>query len=160
MSDTGDDEVAGGANVVPSELDEITHAELRMLYEDSSNSLRFARERQWKLVGGVLLLFAIIIALPEIFSLTSFAGRGLAMASILISASSIYMLIIYQVSQNADLKRQRTISEQFSNIFAELGGERVKREAKSHGLIIQLLMILAIVVSNAVVLAVLAPLYQ
>ena len=159
MSDAGD-EVAGGANIVPSELDENTHAELRMLYQDSSNSLRFARERQWKLVGGVLLLFAIIIALPEIFSLTSFAGRGLVLASILVSAAAIYILIIYQVSQNADLARQRTISEQFSNIFAELGGERVKREAKSHGLIIQLLMILAIVVSNAVVVVVLAPLYQ
>ena len=160
MSDAGDDELAGGANIVPSELDENTHAELRMLYEDSSNSLRFARERQWKLVGGVLLLFAIIIALPEIFSLTSYAGRGLVLASILVSAASIYMLIIFQVSQNADLARQRTISEQFSNIFAELGGERVKSEAKSHGSIIQLLMILAIVVSNAVVVVVLAPLYQ
>ena len=55
MADENQDE--SGSSIKASELDETTHAELRVLYQDSGMSVRFARERQWKLVAGALLVF-------------------------------------------------------------------------------------------------------
>ena len=60
-----DDREGSGGDISASELDELTHAELLMLYQDSAVSVRFARERQWKLVGAALLLFPAIVAVPD-----------------------------------------------------------------------------------------------
>ncbi len=160
MAASDEDGLSANAGIVPSDLDDKTHAEMLLLYQDSAHSLRHARDRQWKFVGGVLLLFVIIMALPEIYSITAFAARVLVLVSILISAATIYILIIYQVSLGADLGRLQTIGDQFSSIFVNLGGRRARRDAKSHGYIILFLMIIAVMLGNAVMVVVLAHLYQ
>ncbi len=160
MAASDEDRQSENAGIVPSDLDEKTHAEMLLLYQDSAHSLRHARDRQWKLVGGILLLFVIIMALPEIYSITAFAARGLVLASLLISAATIYILVIYQVSLGADLGRLQTIGDQFSSIFVDLWGRRARRDAKSYGYIILVLMIFAVLLGNAVVVVVLAHLYR
>ncbi len=79
-----DDREESGSGISASELDDLTHAELLMLYQDSTVSVRFARERQWKLVGAALLLFAAIVAIPELVEISTFAAKGLVFAGFLI----------------------------------------------------------------------------
>ena len=142
-----------GPAVTPSELDESTHAELRVLYQDSAMSVRFARDRQWKLAGGTLLLFAATVAVPELVDISTFAAKGLVLASFLIGAGAIYLLIVYQVWQNAELRRIQEIGDRFSNVFALLGGADSAREGRLHSYIVLFFMIALIVLGN--VLAVL-----
>ena len=71
-----DDREGSGGEISASELDDLTHAELLMLYQDSTVSVRFARERQWKLVGAALLLFAAIVAIPELVDISTFAANA------------------------------------------------------------------------------------
>ncbi len=153
-----DREGSGGENSA-SELDELTHAELLMLYQDSAVSVRFARERQWKLVGAALLLFTAIVAVPELVDISPFGAKGLALAGFLIGASAIYVLIVYQVWQNAELRRMQTIGGRFSKIFAELGGHNAAREGKLHGYIILFFMIAAIGLGNTLVVSLLSRFY-
>ena len=40
--------------VVPSDLDEKTHAEMLMIYNECANSVRFAKSQQWTTTGGAL----------------------------------------------------------------------------------------------------------
>ena len=147
MADEDRGESAPG--VTASELDEKTHAELRALYQDSGMSVRFARERQWKLVGGALLLFAATVAVPELVDISTFATKGLVLASFLIGAGAIYLLIVYQVWQNTELRRMQAIGTRFSNVFTELGGADAAREGRLHGYIVLFFMVALIVLGNA-----------
>ncbi len=146
MADEYQGESAPG--VTPSELDERTHAELRILYQDSGMSVHSARERQWKLVAGALLLFTAVIAVPELVDVSAFATKGLVLASFLISAGAIYLLIVYQVSQNTELRRMMAIGARFSNLFAQLGGRSAAREGRLHGYIVLFFMIALIALGN------------
>ncbi len=154
-----DDREGSGSDISASELDELTHAELLMLYRDSAVSVRFARERQWKLVGAALLLFAVIVAIPELVDISAFGAKGLVLAGFLIGASAIYVLVVYQVWQNAELRRMQTIGGRFSNIFAQLGGNNAAREGKLHGYIILFFMIAAIGLGNALAALLLSRFY-
>ena len=154
-----DDREGSGGDISASELDELTHAELLMLYQDSAVSVRFARERQWKLVGAALLLFTAIVAIPELVDISPFGAKGLVLAGFLIGASAIYVLVVYQVWQNAELRRMQTIGGRFSNIFAQLGGHNAAREGTLHGYIILFFMIAAIGLGNTLVVLLLSQFY-
>ncbi len=154
-----DDREGSGGDISTSELDELTHAELLMLYKDSTLSVRFARERQWKLVGAALLLDTAVVAIPQLVDVSTFAAKLLVLASFLIGASVIYILIVYQVWQNAELRRMQTIGGRFSKIFAQLGGHNPAREGKLHGYIILFFMIAAIGLGNALAVLLLSRFY-
>ncbi len=99
------------------------------------------------------------MAIPELVAISAFAAKGLVLASFLLSASAIYILIVYQVWQNAELRRLQTISSRFSNIFAQLGGRSAAREGKLHGYIILFFMIAAIALGNALAVLLLSRFY-
>ena len=48
-------------DIVPSALDDNTHAEVRALYVESTETLRFVKTHQWKTVGATLLTFLGLI---------------------------------------------------------------------------------------------------
>lgn len=142
------------------DLDEMSHAELRLLYRDASQTVRFAKERQWRLTGGTLLIFAGMMLLPEILALSALVGKALVLSSFLVSASAIYILVIYQVWQSAELRRMQEIGARFSTIFLGIGGDRVRRDSALHGYIIAFFMIGGILLANGVTVLVLLPLYR
>ena len=153
------DEDQAGPGITPSELDEKTHAELCILYRDSGISVRSAKERQWKLVGGALLLFAVTVAVPETIDISTWGAKGLVLASFLISAGAIYLLIVYQVWQNSESRRMQEIASRFSNIFSELGGSSAAREGRLHGYIVLFFMIGLIVLGNTLAVLLMARYY-
>lgn len=156
INDDGDRKIGGDDGT--SSLDEKTHAELLMLYRDSAAAARFAKERQWKLLGATLLLFAAIMALPELLSLTLLAGKSLMLISFLISASVIYVLIIYQFWQSTEFGRMQEIAERFSSVFAQIAGPQATREAKFHGYLILFFMMIAVILGNGLTALMLLPL--
>jgi len=143
------EESAEAEELKPSELDENTHAEMRILYTDTANAIRFAKERQWKLTGAVLLIFAGIMIAAQVQVIEENMAKGLVLASFLISAASIYMLIIYQVWQGTELARQEAISASFSSLFKTIHGSQAKREGGVHGYIILTFMMAGIILGNA-----------
>src|SRR3546814_979199 len=50
----------------PSELDDLTHAEMCMLYRESADAIRFAKAHQWKSLGATLLVFAGMMTLGRL----------------------------------------------------------------------------------------------
>src|SRR3546814_20359579 len=50
----------------PSELDDLTHAEMCMLYRESADAIRFAKAHQWKSLGATLLVFAGMLTLGRL----------------------------------------------------------------------------------------------
>jgi hypothetical protein len=142
-------ENAEAEELKPSDLDENTHAEMLILYSESANAVRFAKERQWKLTGAVLLVFAGIMITAQILTTEENLAKSLVLASFLVSAASIYMLIIYQIWQSTELTRQEAISGTFSSLFQKIRGQQAIREGGVHGYIIMTFMMFGIILGNA-----------
>jgi len=86
---------------------------------------------------------------PELVDISTFATKGLVLASFLIGAGAMYLLIVYQVWQNTELRRMQEIGARFSNVFTQLGGTDAAREGRLHGYIVLFFMIALIVLGNA-----------
>jgi len=156
------DETEDGAEaeeLKPSELDENTHAEMRILYGDSAQAQRFAKERQWKLTGAVLLIFAGMMIAAQILVIEANMAKGLVLASFLVSAAAIYMLIVYQIWQGTEAACQQAINSQFSSLFQKIAGAQARREGRTHGYIILTFMIFGIILGNAATVFFLARFY-
>ena len=160
MAKDDSEDGAAPAELKPSELDENTHGEMRELYGETAHSLRFARERQWKLVGAVLLVFVAMMAVAQALVIDALMAKGLALASFLVSAAAIYMLAIYQVWQNAEAGRLEAIGAHFSSLFRDIVGSQARRDSRVHGYIILAFMICGIILGNAATVLFLARFYM
>lgn len=144
----------------PSELDDLTHAEMCMLYRESADSIRFAKAHQWKSLGAALLVFAAMIvlarAVPGNLTLTNF----LIAISFLSSSAVIYMLVLYQVWQNTEREKLRDISSHFSSFSQFTRAIKSSREANVHRYTLLAFMIAAILLANVVLVMTVSPLYR
>lgn len=118
--------------VVESELDEKTHAEVQLLYRDSSETVLFAKGMQWKTVGSTLVVFVILIAIAKFISRDPTLITFLKGAMILSTIGAIYMLFIYQFWQHDELKKLKTAGDHFSNLFKKLRDIKSRKESNVH----------------------------
>ena len=88
--------------VVPSDLDEKTHAEMLMIYNECANSVRFAKSQQWTTTGGALAIFMALGILGELGPHYGFLTTAIIIISMVVSGGSIYSLAIFQFWQQAE----------------------------------------------------------
>ena len=109
----GYDEGEGGKicrfEIDPSELDEATHAESVMLYQDSQDNIRFAKALQWKTVAGTLAIFVLLAIGGFHSSKLEIFLKILIFISVALSAGSIYALSILLAWQNTERQKLRMI---------------------------------------------------
>jgi len=144
----------------PSELDELTHAEMCMLYKESADSIRFAKAHQWKSLGAILLIFGAMIALAQLAPRHATLINLLIAVSFVCSAAVIYMLALYQVWQNTEREKLRDISSHFSSFSQFTRAIKSTREANVHRYTLLFFMIGAILLANVLVVLVVSPLYR
>lgn len=136
--------------LVPSSLDELTHAELRVLYDESSDAVLFAKAQQWRTVGSTLVLYAVLIALAQFVVRDPALLRGLQAIVIIASPAAVVILIFYQSWQYAEQRKLEAIADDFSNFFREVRGIKSRLEANIHRYVLLLFMVI-IVALGAVV---------
>ena len=144
----------------PSELDELTHAEMCMLYKESADSIRFAKAHQWKSLGATLLVFGGMIALGQLAPNNMTLVNLIIAVSFLSTAAVIYILVLYQVWQNTEREKLRDISSHFSSFSQFTRAIKSSREANVHRYTLLLFMIGAIVIGNVVLVLTVSPLYR
>jgi hypothetical protein len=118
--------------VVESELDEKTHAELKLLYRNSSETVLFAKEMQWKTVGSTLVVYVILIAIGKFISRDPTLITLLKGTMILSAIGAIYSLFIYQFWQHDELKKLKAAGDHFSNLFKKLRDIKSHKESNVH----------------------------
>jgi hypothetical protein len=157
IHDSGD---APARENTPSELDELTHAEMRMLYRESADSIRFAKAHQWKSLGAILLVFAAMIFLARTVPGNTTLTNFLIAISFLSSSAVIYMLVLYQVWQNTEREKLRDIAGHFSSFSQFTRAIKSSREANVHRYTLLFFMIGAILLANVVLVMAVSPLYR
>jgi len=148
MSDSTENDEREGS---PTSLDELTHAELRLLYEEASRNILFAKGQQWKTVGGTLIVFAVVMALVKFVSHAPSFTKVLTGAVITLTTASIAVLTIYQFWQYNELKRLRAIGRKFSSLFREIRGIKSPGEANFHRYLLLVFMCMVVIIGAAIV---------
>ena len=139
----------------PSELDDLTHAEMRLLYREASDTTRFAKVQQWKTLGAALILLGAIVTLKGYYPRAELLGHVLLFASIAVSAGAIYALAIYQAWQSTERSKLRHISTGFSGLARNVRGMKSRREANFFRYVLLTFMITGVVLGEVIVFLIL-----
>ena len=139
-----------------STLDDRSHAEMLTLYRESADTIRFAKAQQWKSLGATLLIFGALMVIAAYNASNLYLVRGMVAISLLLSAGSIYALVIYQVWQNTERQKLRAISENLSSLSRDVRALKPRLEANIFRYLLLTFMLVTVALGNAVVIADLA----
>ncbi len=158
--DNQDESEGEQRELVPSDLDEITHAEMRLLFDESADSVHFAKAMQWKMLAGVLLAFGGLIVIAEYTATNQNFVKNIVVVSPVVGAASIYCEVIFQLWQNTEREKLRFIMSHFSNVAQENFGMKSSTEANIHRYTLLAFMIRGIIAGDGVLIMVLSRLYD
>ncbi len=113
-------------------LDSSTHAEILVLYRESTDSLRFIKNLQWKTVGSTLLVFFGLIAIARMVDATEALANSFRLISVLMTCAVIFTLIIYQFWMYNELKKLAFLERPLSNMFRITRKIKSRREGNLH----------------------------
>lgn len=135
---------------VPSELDELTHAELRIMYEKSYAALLFAKNIQWRSVGASLITFAACIAIAVSTDADRSFANLLSALTILLATGVIFVLVMYQFWQYNEISRINEIERHFSSLYRDIRDIKSRREGMVHRYTLLTFMITTVILGAIV----------
>ena len=146
--------------LVPSELDEQTHAEMLMFYHEAAKTSRLGKEQQWRSMAiGVFAIFGLGVLGAHV-STDSFLFRLVQFLGVVIGLAAIYLIVFYQFWQNTEREKILRIMARFSNLSRSIRGMSSGREASLRRFVVLGFMILVILGAVALMLAYLQQLTQ
>ena len=152
MADVDGDGGAGAGReseeIIPSSVDELTHAELRSVYDDSVRSILFAKGQQWRTVGATLVLFLALVALVRFVSVSEQFVDLIKVVIILSGTGALFVIVIYQFWQHTEAKKIGGVTSYFSNVFRKVRGLKSELEANVHRYVLLLVMFTLIVLGG------------
>jgi len=144
----------------PSSLEESTHSELLMMYNECALSIRFAKAQQWQSMGGILALFVLLSIYASYAGDSLWALKSTLAFSILASIGGIYSLIIYQFWQSTEREKLGFISERFSTTFRLVRGLTNRRESDFQRYVLLFFMVFTILAGNWLLILYVTPKVQ
>lgn len=146
-----DDDMAQPADIVPSALDGHTHAEMRSLYDESTETLRFIKNHQWKTVGATLLCFLGLIFIAGFVHAGAAMTQKLMGITIIMTVAVIFTLIIYQFWMHNEQRKLEMMNEHMSSLFRDVRALKSQLEGNLHRYTLLSFMILTIILGAVVV---------
>lgn len=148
----GDLDELGEIEIRPSELDEMTHAELCLLYRESADSIRFAKAQQWKTLGAILLVFGALMVIADYNLRVELFVKSLVIISFVLCVGAIYSLAIFQFQQNSEREKIHAACKHFSSLFRDIWALKSSRESSVFSYILLAFMIITTLIGNGVLL--------
>ncbi len=139
----------------PSDLDELTHAELRLMYDKASDAVLFAKRIQWLAVGGAVLVCGGFTTFAVLSRLRSSVSALFGISTILLACGVILVLIMYQLWQFNEISRIVKIEEQFSSLYIKIRDVSSRREGTIQRYTLLFFMCAMVILSAAIALIVL-----
>lgn len=149
-----DDDFDDALEIEVSALDDKTHSELRMLYAESTETLRFVKNHQWKTVGATLLTYLGLIFVAGWTHAGAAMTNKLMAITILMATAVIFTLVIYQFWMHNETAKINRMNPHMSSLFREIRAVKSRREGNVHRYM--LLVFMAVVVTLGAVVVHLA----
>ncbi|WP_374465816.1 hypothetical protein [Ferrovibrio sp.] len=147
----GDDDAAEQEKLSPSELDETTHAEFRMLYEIAAQNVLFAKRQQWRMVEYFTLLGLALVAIGTAMPFAPDVARFVSGFLIFVGAVSVTVIVMLQSWQGNEHAKMAYLVGDFSNLARSALRRKPKLSSDLHRYFILLVMLLYIVVLDVVI---------
>ncbi len=145
MAEETEDDVK---EIIPSELDEMTHREVSLIYDDATRTVLFAKGIQWKAVASSLIMFLVVIALVKYVSHAETYVKMLKISVIVTSMAAIFLLVLFQFWQHTELSKIKSIEKLFSSVFRDIRNKKSVLEATIHRYVILFFMVGAILLGG------------
>ncbi|NQU71873.1 MAG: hypothetical protein HQ514_15070 [Rhodospirillales bacterium] len=118
-----------GLELIASGADELTHAELLCLYQDSEQNIRFSKLIQWRTTIVTLAIFICFAWLAHYSSRNGDMIKILIILTYVVGPIALYMLVIFQSWQGTERKKIQLIISNLSNLARNIYNTKSKREA-------------------------------
>ena len=125
----------------PSDLDDLTHQELRLMYDRASEAVLFAKNIQWRSVGSSLVVMAAFITLATFGRPSDELANILGVSTIVLAGGVTFVLILYQFWQYNEISRIVEIEKCFSTLYRKIRDIKSRREGDVHRYTLLLFMI-------------------
>ena len=139
------------AEVQPSQLEAKTHAEVCMLYRESTETTRFVKNHQWKTVGATLLAYAGMVMIAGFVQADAGMVNKLMAITILLGFSVITTLFIYQFWMHNEASKIDRMERDLSSLFKEIRALKSRREGNIHRYTLLLFMAIVVFLGGVVV---------
>jgi putative flippase GtrA len=147
-----DDTEDGEPQLVASDLDELTHQELGLIYADTTRAILFAKDIQWKSVASTLVLYGALIVLAKYVSHGAQYMMVLKISAIALAMVATFLVVLFQFWQHTEARKLVTGESAFSNLFRRIRKFKSKRQADIHRYIILAFMVGIIVLGCGIAL--------
>ncbi|WP_374631907.1 hypothetical protein [Ferrovibrio sp.] len=134
----------------PSDLDDLSHAEFRMLFEESGQNILFAKRQQWRVLEYFTLLSLGIVALCALAPVAAGIAHFVAYFLLFAGAAMILTLGMLQVWQFGEARKREELMQGFSSHLRSILGHRGSLSRDIHRFTILLILLLLVVVTDLV----------
>lgn len=150
-----DDETQTHTENEASTLDQATHNEMLVLYEETANSIRFRKRMQWITLGGTLSLIFALLFIGIAFQTWGFIIRVIIVGAIMLTTLAFYAMILFQVGQNTERSKLRLIATRMSSLFRDVRNLTSPQEAAFFRYTLLVFMSITLIASCALVVVLL-----
>lgn len=106
--------------LIVSELDELTHAELLCMYKDTEENIRFSKLLQWRTTGATLVIYVLVALLAQEYRNRGDMTQLLIMLTFAIGSAAIGTLAIFQSWQSIERAKIRVTIGKLSSLARDV----------------------------------------
>ena len=114
------DSASGGRELIVSEVDELTHAELLCMYKDSEENVRFSKLLQWRTTSGTLAIYLLFALMAFYYAEAGYMTKILIILTFVVGSVSMSMLAIFQSWQGTEREKIRLIISKLSSLARDV----------------------------------------
>ena len=129
----------------------MTHAEARILYAESIETLRFIKGHQWKTVGASLVIYLRLIFITGFVNGAHALANKFMAITILLATAAIFTQMIYQFWMHNEARKIDLIASQLSNFFRRVRSIKSAQEGNPHQCILLIFMVISVFLGAVVV---------
>jgi len=135
----------------PSQLDDATHAEYRLLYDAAARNVLFAKRQQWRVVQYFTLIALALVAIGIATPFAPDVARFVAGFLTVVGVGSLGVIVMLQSWQGNEHAKMSYLANDFSNFARSALRRKPRLSGDIHRYLMLLMMLLYIVVLDVVV---------
>lgn len=134
-----------------SELDELTHAEYRLLYDESARNVLFAKRQQWRVLEYFTLLSLALVAIGIVMPFAKDVAGFVSGFLTFVGVAIIAVLLMLQVWQAREHAKMAYLAGDLSNFARTARRLKPKGSSDVHRYVILGVMVFYVIVLTMVI---------
>lgn len=149
--DSAGDDTAETERLASSELDDLTHAEFRLLYDEAARNILFAKRQQWHMLEYFTLLSLALVGLGIAMPFAADVARFVAGFLSFVALITLIVLMMLQNWQGSEHAKILYIVHDFANFTRSARRRKSRLTSDIHRYFMLAAMMIYVVILDVVV---------